>query len=570
MAAISPLASDIKFTLFSKIYQHSEDSIFILDASFRYRDVNQSLVNLLGFERSFLMGELVGTYQANFIPKSTLKLVKRSLYRLPVDQQYQKDFFVTTRHGTVIPLSITIIHVAINDERYYIGLCRDISVVHSSREKIQHLQNYNQLTNLPNRQFFVRQLADLLLDTYQEVVVVRFSIDNYRLLVSHLGQNSVDQLLQQFVTRIQELNLENLHCFANFGSEDFAMLFELKEANMVRNQLDSLMQQCELPFRISNTTLYVHISVGVSFYPRDGQQMDVLLNNAEKALEHVKQQGGDDIYWFTDKLNHNSFIDLQIEADLRQAFEQSQFIAYYQPKIDLLTDRIIGFEALVRWQHPSRGLLSPDQFITAIISHKLSFELFFQMAEQVVHLLGIWRSKGLTAHLCLNADAAVFNHLNFVSCLNDLLTAHAITPDSIHIEITESTLMLRHQAVKRQLNALKALGICLALDDFGTRYASLSYLQEFPFDFIKVDQSFVANIAEQPIQQHIVKAIATLGAALNMKIVAEGIERPEQCQILAGIGCHYGQGYLFGKPMCAHQATDLLVAQAKGNLNLAL
>lgn len=563
------LSFDIKSSLFTKLGQLTEEGIFMLDAKFRYREVNQSFVELVGFERSVLLGQLLGDYQANFIPKTTLKLIKKVLYRLPVNQRCQKDLFIMTSYGFEVPINVTIWHVTIDDESYYLGLCRDRSMVHSNQEQIQYLQNYNQVTNLPNRQFFVRQLTDLLIDTYQELVVIRISIDSYRLLISSLGQDNVDHLMQQFVQRIKDLNLSNLSCFANFGSEDFAMLFELPDAHMVRHQLDSIMHLCELPFSVNNLTLYVHISVGVSYYPGNGLQMDVLLSNAEKALDYVKHNGGDDVYWFVDKLNHTDLIDLQLETELRQAFDQSQFIAHYQPKVELDSGKIIGFEALVRWQHPTRGLLAPDEFISAIITHKLSFELFFQMADQVITLLRRWRAQGLEAHLSLNADAAEFNHRNFVSSLHDLLIANAVDPINVHIEVTESSLMLRQQAVKRQLESLKALGICLALDDFGTGYASLSYLQEFPFDFIKVDQSFVAHITEQPTQQHIVKAITTLGEALNMEIVAEGIEKESQRQLLSAIGCQYGQGYLFGKPMTAKQATELLKAQAEGMHHLA-
>lgn len=563
MAEPEALSAAIKHMILSKWYDLSDEAIIILDEDFKYIEINKSYVELIGFEREFLIGRLFGVYQTKFVQKSSLKLIKKALRRLPLDQTYEKEIIAMTRYGIRVPIHMTLWHIGVNDQRYYFGIFKDNSSIREDQQKIEHLQNYNHLTNLPNRQFFVRKLSELLLDTYQEIAVVRISIDSYRLLVSSLGQETVDLLICQFVQRISHLNLANLSCFAHFGGDNFAMLFELSDVNLVHNHLDSLMQLCELPFSVNNSTLYVHISVGVSCYPAHGQQMDVLISYAEKALEYVKHQGGDDIYWFKEKLNHNKLIDLQLETELRQAFDESQFVAYYQPKVELSSNKIVGFEALVRWQHPTRGLLAPSEFITAIITHKLSFELFFQMAQKVVSLLAHWQTLGLNAHLCLNADAAEFNQAHFVTCLHDLLAIHHIDPLNIHIEMTESSLMLRHQAIKTQLAALKALGVCLALDDFGTGYASLSYLQEFPFDFIKVDRSFVENIAEKPTQQHIVKAITTLADALDMKIVAEGIEDIQQRQILTELGCQYGQGYLFGKPMTGEQATTLLLEQAK-------
>lgn len=548
--------------LSTKFCQLSEEGIFALDADFAYIQANESFIEMLGFDRGEIIGQLLGSYQVNFIPKTTLKLVKKSIQRLPPNHFYQKEVLAMTRYGLKVPLNFTFWHVVVDKDSYYIGLVHDMSLIQKDQKKIQYLQNYNQTTDLPNRPFFLRQLSNLLLDTEKKIAVLRFSIDSYRLLTSGLGQDNVDKLLRHFVNRITDLKLHDLTCFAHFGGEDFAMLFNLRDANMLRQQLDKLMQLCEMPFSVNGQTLYVHISIGVSNFPGNGQLMDVLISNAEKALEYVKSSGGDEVCWFSEQLNQNHLRQIQLESELREAFDESQFIAYYQPKVCLQDGSIVGFEALVRWLHPTRGLLAPSEFIAAIITHKLSFELFFQMAEQVMILLAHWQTLGLEAHLGLNADAADFSRQNFCDGIDDLVNAYGIEPAKVHIEITESSLMLRQKTVKDQLEAIKDLGVSLSLDDFGTGYASLSYLQEFPFDFIKVDKSFVDNITTQPTQQHIVKAIKTLGNALNMQIVAEGIETREQQQVLTSIGCEYGQGYLFGKPMTAAQATDLLKLQA--------
>jgi EAL domain-containing protein (putative c-di-GMP-specific phosphodiesterase class I) len=222
---------------------------------------------------------------------------------------------------------------------------------------------------------------------------------------------------------------------------------------------------------------------------------------------------------------------------------------------------ITGFEALVRWQHPSRGLLKPIDFIDAIISHKLSLELFSQMAVQIAEQLTIWQGLGFDQHICINADAAEFSHPDFFDMVSNLLIEHDIAAHQLHIEVTESSLIQRHANVKKQLNLLKELGICLALDDFGTGYASLSYLQEYPFDFIKIDKSFISKITDDRTQRAIVKAILDLAEALDMQVIAEGIETEQQRDLLLDMGCQYGQGYWFGKPMTAEQATVLLTQQ---------
>lgn len=562
MTKIPPVFDKIIMRLSTKFCQLSEEGIFALDANFAYIQANESFIEMMGFERSELLGKLLGSYQADFVPITTLKLVKKSIRRLPPNHVYRKEVLVMTRYGLKIPLSFSFWHIIVDKESYYVGLVRDMSLEQRDQKKIQHLQNYSQVTNLPNRQFFLRHLSDLLLGSEHKIAVLRLCVDSYRLLVSGLGQDTVDNVMRHFVKRITDLNFHGLQCFAHFGGEDYAMLFDVQDANMLRKQLDKLMQLCEMPFSVNGHTLYLHMSVGVSNFPGNEQPMNVLISNAENALEYVKNQGGDEVFWFDPKLNYNHLLEIQLESDLRNAFEESQFIAYYQPKVNLKDGSIVGFEALVRWLHPTRGLLTPNAFIAAIITHKLSFELFFQMAEQVMILLAHWQKLGLQAHLGLNADAADFSKQNFCAGIDDLLHAYNIAPEKLHIEITESSLMLRQKSIIDQLDAIKALGVSLALDDFGTGYASLSYLQEFPFDFIKVDKSFVDNITTQPTQQHIVRAIKTLGNALNMQIVAEGIETREQQQVLTSIGCEYGQGYLFGKPMTAVQATELLKLQA--------
>ena len=250
-----------------------------------------------------------------------------------------------------------------------------------------------------------------------------------------------------------------------------------------------------------------------------------------------------------------------MESELRAATTEGQFIPYYQPKFLLDTGIITGFEALVRWQHPTRGLLKPICFIDAILTHKLSFELFTQMAHQIAKQLSEWQKRGFCQHICINADTAEFSHPDFFAMVSGLLTEYNIASYQLHIEVTESSLIQRHDDVRKQLNSLKELDVCLALDDFGTGYASLSYLQEYPFDFIKIDKSFISKIDTDRTQHAIVKAILDLAAALDMHVIAEGIETEQQRDILLDMGCKNGQGYWFGKPVPADVATEMLIEQ---------
>ena len=566
MSAFTPMPLADKQQLLVKLCEQFEDAIFILDANLRYLSVNATYELMLGYTESFLIGRPLGVYAVEFLSEEEQTVLKNLINSLDSTGFCEIDFSMATRYGQILDCHITYRKIYLEDTAYYVGTIRDTSSVTKNKKKMVHLLNYDQLTGLPNRKVFLSQTSELLLESYQEVVIVRLNIDGYRNLAILLGPDYINTLVEKFVLRIKALELDHLRCFSHFGGDDFALLFECSDANTVRIQLDCLMQMCERPFflnddKVTNTEVYCHVSVGVSYFPENDNEFIGLLTKAEKALNYVKQHGGDDVCWYHKSINEFNAHHIQLESELRAATSEGQFIAYYQPKFALETGDITGFEALVRWQHPTRGLLTPIDFIDAIISHKLSLELFSQMAIQIAEQLTVWQKIGFNQHICINADAAEFSHPDFFDLVRTLLTKHEIAAHQLHIEVTESSLIKRHSDVKKQLNSLKELGILLALDDFGTGYASLSYLQEYPFDFIKIDKSFISKIVTNQTQRAIVKAILALAKALDMQVIAEGIENEQQRDLLLDMGCQYGQGYWFGKPMTAEVATDMLIQQ---------
>lgn len=566
MTAFTPMPLADKQQLLVKLCEQYEDAIFILDANLYYLSVNATYERMIGYTEDFLLGRPLGIYAAEFLSEEERSILVDIAEHLDSQGFYENDFSMPNRYGELLDCYMTYRKIKIGHTIYYVGMVRDMSAVVKNKKQVAHLLNYDQLTELPNRKVFLSQTSDLLLDSYQEVIIVRLNIDRYRSLASLLGPDGINSLIKEFVTRIKDLKLGCLRCFSHFGGDDFALLFECSDANMVRHQLDSLMQMCERPFFVNdngatNTEVYCHVSVGVSYYPENDNEFIGLLTKAEKALNYVKQHGGDDVYWYNKSIIELNADHLQLEYELRRATIEGQFVTYYQPKFALETGDISGFEALVRWQHPTRGLLQPIDFIDAIISHKLSPELFSQVATQIAEQLKIWQGLGFDQHICINADATEFSNPEFFNLVSNLLAQHQIAAHQLHIEVTESSLMKRHSNVKEQLNSLKALGVCLALDDFGTGYASLSYLQEYPFDFIKIDKSFISKITEDKTQRAIVNAILALAEALDMQVIAEGIENEQQRDLLLAMGCQYGQGYWFGKPMSAEVATDMLMQQ---------
>ena len=566
MSNFEPLSVSTKQQLMNELCERLEDAIFILDSNLRYLSVNASYELMIGYKEAFLVGRPLGIYAAEFLSVEEQSILRDIHNNLDEHGFYELDFSMANRYGQTLDCHITYRRIHIEQGTYHVCMIQDLSSAVKDQKQLAHLLNYDQLTGLPNRKVFLSQTSDILLDSYQEVVIVRLNIDRYRNLSSLLGPEGTNKLIKNFVSSVEALKLKNLRCFSHFGGDDFALLFEYNDANLVRHQLDTLMQMCERPFSLrkkqaADDNIYYNVSIGVSYFPKDDCDAIELMTKAEKALEYVKQHGGDDIRWYDDAIEDNTAGSLQLEAELRAATAEGQFIPYYQPKFELATGIITGFEALVRWQHPTRGLLSPVHFIDAIINHKLSFELFSQMGIQIAKQLSIWQQQGFCQHVCINADAAEFIHPNFSQMVSCLLTQHDISAHQLHIEVTESSLIQRHSNVKKQLESLKELGICLALDDFGTGYASLSYLQEYPFDFIKIDKSFISNIENSHTQRAIVKAILDLGNALDMQVIAEGIETEGQRDVLLDMGCENGQGYWLSKPMPADAATKMLIQQ---------
>ena len=566
MAVFTPLTSSTKSQLLTNLCDQFEDAIFILDAHLRYLSVNATYEMMIGYSESFLLGRPLGVYAADFLSEEERAVLQDINTRLDSSGFYESNFAMVTRYGQTLNCRINFRSVCVDTAKFYVGIVRDISSEVKDRRKIKHLLNYDQLTGLPNRKIFLSQTDKWLLNASNEVVIVRFNIDRFRNLASILGCQNINLLIKTFVKRIEALELEHLQCFSHFGGDDFALLFVCSDALSIKTQLKTLIQMCERPFSVADhvmlgTAIYFHISVGVSYSPRDGRLLSELLSKAEKALFYMKQRGGGDIQWYEPNNDDGVVASLQLEADLRVAAEEGQFVAHYQPKVRLDTGAITGFEALVRWQHPTRGLLSPIDFIDAIITNKLSFTLFYQMSLHIAQQLSVWQSLGFDHHICINADATEFSHSRFYDVVSQLIEEYDLQPHRLHIEITESSLIQRHASVNQQLYSLKALGVRLALDDFGTGYASLSYLQEYPFDFIKIDKSFISKIVDNKTQYAIVKAILTLANALNMQVVAEGIETEQQKDLLLKMGCEYGQGYWFGRPVTAEVATQMLLDQ---------
>ena len=334
------------------------------------------------------------------------------------------------------------------------------------------------------------------------------------------------------------------------GGDEFVLLLPEADQDGALRVADKVIAAFRQAFAVAGHPLRVTVSVGIALYPDDGQDFGTLLKNADTALYRAKQDGRNTRVFYDQAMNVATFERLVMEEELRQAIQAGQLCAYFQPKVRLADGALVGAEALVRWRHPERGLVSPGQFIPVAEASDLIVDLGDWMLVEVCRQLVAWRRQGLPAlTVAINLAARHFRQPGLVDRLRDLLEAHGLPAQALELELTESTLLDAGADIAANLAQLERLGVGLALDDFGTGYSSLSYLKRLPLTTLKIDRSFVRDLATDSDDRILAATIIALGHQMELKVVAEGVETEEQRQILLEQGCDLAQGYLFDRPM---------------------
>ncbi len=443
------------------------------------------------------------------------------------------------------------------EELYHIEL-------QQAKAQLDYLIHNDSLTNLPNRLSLrerFKQVQPTDSNNEQLVTVLCVGIDRFNQINDNLGHAVGDLLIKSVAERLSAC-VGNQNTVARLNADQFAIILATvehkKEAgNVAQTLLDSLSQT----FRLAGQEIFITASLGIAVYPRDGGEVEELLNHANIAMAKAKQQGGDQYEYYTPAYNIGSADRLVLQSSLRYALERQELVVYYQPQVNLQTGEIVGAEALVRWQHPERGLVSPDKFIP--IAEETG--LIVPIGEWVLHTackqVKLWQTEGFPSlRVAVNLSSRQFSQIDLRHQLVQILIATGLDPKYIELELTESMLVQNTEVAIRRLNALKALGVTIAIDDFGTGYSSLSYLQQFPFDILKIDRCFIRNITENANNAAITKAIIEMAKSLNLKLIAEGVETEAELSFVCQHQCDGMQGYLFSRPIPAPEFHQLLMA----------
>jgi len=429
-------------------------------------------------------------------------------------------------------------------------------------KKLEHLAQHDFLTKLPNRMLLIDRLKQSIKHakrTKQKINILFLDLDRFKEINDTYGHEIGDALLKNVANRLNGCIREE-DTIARLGGDEFTIILNSTDEIQtiaVANKIIEIMHDSII---VGNIELHSTFSIGISTFPDDGDTPDILLRNADTAMYEAKDSGKNTYRFYNSKMTELAFERVLLENNLRKAIENEEFEAYYQPKIDARTDKIIGLEALIRWNHPELGLIPPIKFIHFAESIGLIVEIDkWMMREATTHVLK-WKKEGIqTGRLSINASAKQLENKDCVRDLSLLISTVGFNPKDLEIEITEGQIMKNTQHVTSVLNEVREIGINISIDDFGTGYSSLSYLKRLPIDKLKIDRSFIRDIPEDQDDVAIVKTIIALANNLSLELIAEGVETEQQKDFLLKEGCHNIQGYFYSKPLPADKCRDFLI-----------
>ncbi len=536
------------------------NEIYIFDAEFyHFFNLNSRAIKNLGYESNETVKMMPFDVMSGMTQEKFEELV-RPLRSNTVEEVVFNGFH-RRKDGSTYPVEIRFKYQETETPPVFIGMAQDISKI----KELEHINDslifFDDLTGLPNKHLILKELNSELLRAKMEnksVAVLLMDLDDFKIINDSMGHTVGDNLLKGVAERIKDWSSSNCR-LAKYGGDEFIIIIsKIKHEVQVEHKATSLLKLFNEPFQVNGQPVHIGLSIGISSYPSDGRDGSALLKNADTAMNVAKSNGKNQYCHFNSSMETHAKNRLTLEGDLRKALVQNEFALYYQPKLELDSETIIGFEALIRWNHPTRGLVSPLDFIPMAEKTKLIIPMGEWVLRTACEQIKTWLDTGLSIqNIAVNISPCQFGQSDLVSMIQNIIQETGIHPENLELEITESVLMEDAKSATIQLKQLSAIGIKLSIDDFGTGYSSLSYLNNFPLNNLKIDRAFVKDITCEE-DASLTKAIVGMAKALNLKTIAEGVETKEQKEVLRSIGADIIQGYLLSKPIPAEEATKLL------------
>ena len=542
--------SEAKYSrLISNLKNHYIFYSYNSDGNYIY--ISESIVAILGYTQEEFSAHYTTYLTSNLMNHDVIENVKAVLrgdvitpYTLSI---YHKD-------GSHRILEIT--EQAVFDDNGVVtevdGIARDITKLVETQEKLNYLAKHDALTGILNRNSLYTYMNHMMTLPQQEnrqFALLFLDLDHFKNINDTLGHDIGDLLLKEVVHRIQP-NIRQEDLFARVGGDEFVIVYAVEHRKFLAMMIEKVMQLLRQPFNIQEHTLNISSSVGVALYPDDGEDITSLMKNSDIAMYKAKEQGRDQFYFYTEALNHDVQQKVQLEKEMHAALESGEFVLYYQPKVRTVDNAITGAEALIRWIHPQKGLIYPDQFISLAENTGFILKLGEWIIEEGCRMIEELNTRGFGhLQLSINLSTRQLQNVNLYKVFANFLQQYHIKPGQLALEMTESVMITKTDATIGLLHRLKSLGMKLCMDDFGTGYSALSYLHQYPIDVVKIDKSFIDIITSKESKAVLLDTIIAMGETLNLKMVAEGVEHEYQREYLVEKGCEFYQGYLFSKPM---------------------
>ncbi|MBP5055352.1 phosphodiesterase DibA [Pseudomonas chlororaphis] len=538
------------------VFDCTREGVLVSDRRGQIVHVNRAFIEITGYQREEVLGRQPSMFKSGH---HTADFYQAMFDSLNATGEWSGEIWNRRKCGEIYPQWQTIRAIRDDDGQlsHYVAVFSDISAIKDSEHELAHLAHHDPLTDLPNRLLFTDRAEQALASAQihkRGCALLMVDLDHFKMINDSLGHNVGDRLLKAVAQRLQGMFGPGI-TLARLGGDEFAVLVEScgqpgQAAVLAQRIIDGVKQ----PFLMDENQLFINASIGISLFPSDALSAEQLLRNADTALFKAKSAGRDSYALYTEELTAHAQQRVEIAFELRRALEQQELRVFYQPVHDLASSRLVGVEALVRWEHPQRGLVPPGEFIPIAERTGLIAEIDAWVMQQACRQMCQWQAAGMElSFVAVNVSSRLFARRELYQQVAQVLHDTGLDPAYLELEVTESAVMEDPEVALEQMHRLRELGLRLAIDDFGTGYSSLLRLKRLPVQKLKIDQGFVAGLPWDEDDAAISRVIIALAQSMGMQVHAEGIEQVEQARLLLDQGCDLGQGYWFGRPVPAAQ-----------------
>ncbi|BCB05795.1 hypothetical protein KH172YL63_39280 [Bacillus sp. KH172YL63] len=540
---------------YKSLYENNLSAIFTYNREGIIVEANERAATMTGYPLEKIIGKEFLTYMM----EKNLGQIKTAFLRSLRGEAMTFELDFPHREGHILYIQVIVVPIHLDGEVTGAHvLATDITEATKDKKKIQFLAYHDELTGLPNRRYFNEAFETKVKEGHDQMAILLLDLNRFKIVNDTLGHGYGDELISKFGKRCKDALGEKGLIARMSGDEFIVLLPSIQGRSEIHKVVKAIHKSLQTPFTIGGHDIMTSTSIGISLYPHDGKDLSTLLKKADIAMYTTKKSAGAYQLLFSDQLEEKGINPIELEENLRKALINDEFELYYQPQFSLQTNRVVGVEALIRWNHPVKGLISPDDFIPLAEETGLIIPLGRWILNRACEQFKVWEKGGHEFKISINVSSRQFHDATFVEMVRELLFTHDIPPSFIELELTESTAMHHVEEAMAKMNALREIGVSIAIDDFGIEYSSLSYLQKFSIQTLKIDRSFIMDLDENESNKAIVSAIHAMAKHLKLAIVAEGVETETQLNWLKNLECEYGQGYYFSRPLPADGVTDYI------------